>query len=289
MNAAQKAPDTLPAGRLTLRAVTYLSPGIPLEFFEVVTRSLAKSLECEIELRSDERISGPMHGEHDPFRDGTADIGFLCSPSYLYLRSQSPQSVELIPAGFVFDDPRASRKPVYFSDVVVRDDHCAREFADLSGGVWAYNDECSLSGYFGVLQTLSDMGADGEFFAHHVRTGSHHASIEAILNGEVDGAAIDSTVLAVLRREHPEWIRRLRVVATWGPWPIQPVVLRADLSAKWRGRLTQALFDLNDAEDLTERLRTIGFDRCAPIDDNAYAEERRALCLLGQLPLQPTK
>ena len=53
-----------------LRAITYLSPGIPLEFFELVTRYLARSVGREPRLESDGRISGPMHGEHDPFASG---------------------------------------------------------------------------------------------------------------------------------------------------------------------------------------------------------------------------
>lgn len=262
-----------------LRALTYLAPGIPIAFFERITEYLARELACEVQLSMKSRISGPMHGEADPFAENRADIGFLCSPSYLYLRAKERPSVELVPAGFVFHDPRARGAPVYFSEVVLRADHPAREFVDLEDSVWGYNDECSLSGYFSALQKLNELGYDGSFFGRRVRTGSHHESIDAVLSGAIDGAAIDSTVLATILRERPGARAMLRVLDSWGPFPIQPVVVRSELGSPLAVRIAEALLALSADQGLS----TFGFDRCAPIDDAAYAEERRALCALGQL------
>lgn len=265
-----------------LRALTYLAPGIPLEFFESVTSRLASALGCEIELESECRSSGPMHGDDDPFRDGRADLGFLCSPSYLYLRAQAEPSVELVPAAFVFADPRHTGEPVYFSDVVVRTNHPARTLADLAGGIWGYNDECSLSGYFSTLQELDRIGSGPEFFGMWMKTGSHLASIRATLAADIDGAAIDSVALSHLVREQPELRRELRVLESFGPFPIQPMVVRAGLDAAVRGRLADAL--LTPGRTLAPGLEAFGFEGCVPIADEAYAEERRALVALGKLP-----
>ena len=49
-------------------------------------------------------MSGPMHGDHDPFASRDADLGFLCSLSFLYLPEQATPSIELVPAAFVFHD-----------------------------------------------------------------------------------------------------------------------------------------------------------------------------------------
>lgn len=173
---------------------------------------------------------------------------------------------------------------MYFSDVVVRAGHHAQEFADLAGCTWGYNDDCSLSGYFAALQKLAEIGCTGDYFGRRVQTGSHDASIEAILNGTIDCAAIDSTVLARARRERADLGERLRVVESWGPFPIQPVVVRSELGVTWAARIAQALLDLHSAHRGDGRLRDLGLERCIPIDDAAYAEERRALCSLGQIP-----
>lgn len=267
-----------------LRALTYLAPSLPLALFEHVCAWLARALGCEVQLASDGRISGPMQGDHDPFADGTADLGFVCSPSYLWLLAQPEPSIELVPAAFVFRDPRHRGAPVYFSDVVVRADHAARSFADLAGCTWGFNDECSLSGYFATLQKLHEIGCQGEFFGRRVRTGSHLASLELLLDGTIEGAAIDSTVLAHAYRLRPELARRLRIVDGWGPFPIQPIVARRALGPERIARIASALIALSSAPSAMAPLGRIGFAGCVPIDDAAYERERRALRELGRLP-----
>lgn len=276
------APTGRPQAVRRLRALSFLSPGIPRDFFALVVERLSRDLGCAIELDVDSRTSGPMGGDEDPFAAGAADIGFLCSPSYLYLRAQASPSVDLVPAGFVFGDRRARGRPVYFSDVVVRCDHPARSFAELAGRVWGYNDECSLSGYFAALQRLLELGCGSEFFARRVQTGSHHASIEALLTGAIDGAAIDSTVFSLELRRRPELAEALRVLESWGPFPIQPIVVRSALGPDWAPRVAAAL--LRPDAVTSAALAAFGLERCVPIDDTAYAEERRALVALGQIP-----
>jgi ABC-type phosphate/phosphonate transport system substrate-binding protein len=52
-----------------------------------------------------------------------------------------------------------------------------------------------------------------------------------IARGEVDAAAIDSNVLGVLARRDPAAAARVRVVDSFGPFPVQPVVARRGLPA----------------------------------------------------------
>lgn len=269
-----------------LRGLTYLSPGIPLEFFELVVRHLGRALGRAPFLESDARVSGPMHGDHDPFAAGQADLGFVCSPSYLYLRSLPQPSVELVPVGFVFGDPRNRGLPHYFSDVIVRADRGCAALEDLRGGVFGFNDPCSLSGYFAARQELACCAPGDGFFAREVCTGSHAASIAAVLAGEVDAAAIDSNVLALAARGRPHLRDRLRVVASWGPYPIQPIVLGSRLFGELGARVSAALLDMPADPEAGPALRRFGLERCVPIDDALYAEERAALERLGQLRLR---
>ncbi|MFT7671545.1 MAG: phosphonate transport system substrate-binding protein [Planctomycetota bacterium] len=261
-----------------LNAVTYLAPGIPSEFFEFVTEHIARALNREVKLSIESRISGPMHGDEDPFSCGKADLGFVCSPSYLFLKSRPKPSIVLVPAGFVFEDARNEGRPVYFSDVIVRRDHRAKSFDELRGGLWGYNDECSLSGYFSTLQELAERGMNREFFDDWIRTGSHGSSIEGVLNGRIDGAAIDSIALAAMQGGRAEMMDTLRVVDSFGPYPTQPVVLRAALQETLLGPLTEALLSLSMTPP--DIRRPAGFERCVPIEDADFDEEHQALMQL---------
>ena len=270
-----------------LRGITYLAPGLPRELFECVLEAVGAELGACVSLECDPRSSGPMHGAHDPFASPVAshaaDVGFLCSPSFLYLRSLEIPSVELVPFGLVFDDPRLADRPVYYSDVIVRADGPARNLDDLRGATFGYNDTCSLSGYYAARQELARRSTDQDYFASEVCTGSHHASIGAVIDGTIDVAAIDSNVLALERGARPELERELRVLESWGPHPIQPIVMRAGLPSVEKAAIARAVGRIFEDPARTATLARFGVVGFAPVGEDHYAEEREALRGLGLL------
>jgi phosphonate transport system substrate-binding protein len=254
-----------------LRFVTYLSPGIPQGFFEAVVDHVRRALGCErASLRVEARVSGPEKGIEDPFSRDAADVGFMCAPSFVWLRGLRPPPVELLGVAPVFGDARTSGRPVYFCDVVVRRDGSIRSFAELRGRSWAYNDRFSLSGYYSFLSKLAEMGTDECFFGRVFRSGSHPNSIESVVRGEADAAAIDSNVLSMRLREVPGLREKLRVIESWGPFPIQPVVVRSVLPTGLKERVRASLLTI-DADPLTWRALS-GFDlkRFVPVTDADY-------------------
>jgi ABC-type phosphate/phosphonate transport system substrate-binding protein len=202
-----------------LRFVTYLSPGIPQAFFEADVEHVRRALGRRASLSLETQVSGPMRGGDDPFSKGEADVGFVCAPSFFCLREMKNPPVELLPAAPVFSDGRAPGRPVYFSEVLVRRESPASSFLDLRGSSWAYNDPCSLSGYYNLLKKLAEMGENGDFFGRVCCSGSHLESMGMICRGETDATAIDSNVLRIKLKSSPELGKRLRVIESWGPFP----------------------------------------------------------------------
>jgi len=265
--------------RSPLRALTYLAPSLPFELFEILSDVISDVTGREVQLSVEDRHSGPMHSDHDPFAAGEIDLAFLCSPSYLYLRSRPDPSVALVHAGLVFDDQRNSGMPVYHSDVVVRDSHVASSFGDLEGSVWGYNDTCSLSGYFSTCQKLRELGR-ASYFERQVHTGSHLRSLESIVQRDIDAAAIDSNVLRRFFVEHPEMEDQLRVVESWGPFPIQPIVLRSELSGL-AAPIARALVGIERDEERARRLRALDIVGLRPTTLADYEDERCEMQALG--------
>ena len=64
-------------------------------------------------------------------------------------------------------------------------------------------------------------------------TGSDAESIGMVLHNVVDAAAIDSNVLQLWMSEHQEQAEELHVMCSWGPWPIQPIVVNARLPSMY--------------------------------------------------------
>src|SRR5215212_9047338 len=140
------------------RFITYLSPGIPQALFEAVVDHAGRALGGNrTSLLVEARVSGPEKGAEDPFSRDEADVGFMCSPSFLWLWELKPSPVELLGAAPVFRDERASGRPVYFCEVIVRRDCPIRSFAGLRGRSWAYNDVLVER----LLQPAEEAGTDG--------------------------------------------------------------------------------------------------------------------------------
>ena len=264
-----------------LRVVTYLAPGLPVGLFRAVADALGRGTTLVV----DDRASGPPPGEIDPFRRGTADIGFLCAPAYLALRRCATRSpVELLGLAPVFDDPRGAGRPVCFADVVVELNHPATSFDDLRGSRLGFNDTESLSGLLALALHLAARGEDLSFFASIVRTGSHHASLEALAAGAIDIATIDATTMRT-ERDHP-LLARVRTIAVLGPHPVQPIVVRADLPLEVRAAVVSTLLAMNTEPDSRALLASFACLGFAPVDDDDYAElERRLVPILPSLHL----
>jgi phosphonate transport system substrate-binding protein len=260
-----------------IRLLTYLSPGLPIALFEAVADHLRRSPSLGgrgIALASEERISGPERGSversEDPFSRGEADVGFLCAPTYLGLRDRERPPAELLGVAPMFEDERARDKPVYFCDVIVRRGSPARSFSDLEGGVWAYNDPWSLTGYGGLAARLGSPGEAGRFFGRTIRSGSHPASVRLVADGGADAASIDSNVLRLLLQSSPALREEVRVLESWGPYPIQPVVVRTGLDSALKGALRESL--LNTGADPRTRLElgAFGLKRFAAVSEEDY-------------------
>ncbi len=260
-----------------LRFVSYLSPGIPRAFFEALVEYVRQALGQRASLSLETRVSGPMRGTEDPFSRGEADVGFMCAPSFFWLREPEDPPVELLPAAPVFRDDRAPGEPVYFSELVVRRDDPARSLLDLRDRSWAYNDPCSLSGYYNLLKKLAELGEGVGFFSRTYCSGSHLRSMEMVVRGEVDAAIIDSNVLRIKLRSTPDLRERLRVIETWGPFPIQPVVLRSNLHPNLVEGLRAALLAIGENSPVAPALADFGLERFVPVTYEHYAAESDVL------------
>jgi phosphonate transport system substrate-binding protein len=250
-----------------LRFATFLAPSM-YSVYEAIARHVGERLGVEIELAVGERFS--------EFAEGRADVGFICGLPYVRLREQMPPPVELLAAP-VLQGERYGGRPVYFSDVIVRRDSPFHCFADLRARSWSYNDRDSHSGYGVTLSSMVQMGETHGFFRRVVEAGFHQESIRLVAAGEVDASAIDSHVLALALRDDPTLAERLRVIDTFGPSSIQPVVAACRLPDGLKSDLQAALLDMAHYPDGKSRLAGGLVERFVPVRDSDYDDIREML------------
>jgi len=84
----------------------------------------------------------------------------------------------------------------YRSAIVVRASDAAQSISALRGRRAAYNSHTSQSGYNAFRDLVAPEAQAGSFFSSVVETGSHRASLLAVIAGDADVAAIDAVTLA---------------------------------------------------------------------------------------------
>jgi len=245
-----------------IRIISYLSPSIPAGLYHLIGDRIRETCGVETSVQFEERISGPLMGDDDPFSSGTADVGFLCAPSFRYL----VRNVELLPVP-VPTDPRSAGRPEYFSDVIVPAESNAKSLADLRNTTWAYNDRNSNSGWFALLERIAPRAPDS-YFSGLIAAGSHLKAIEYVSKGLAGAAAIDSNALRLQLVTHPELAWRLRILESWGPFAIQPSVIRASIDDKLKRQVASALLTLHNVRG--RELSSFGFERFVAAERAAY-------------------
>ena len=86
-----------------------------------------------------------------------------------------------------------------------------------------------------------------------------------------------TNALAVLRRREPSLASRLRILESWGPHPIQPIVVSSRMPSALADRIAASLCSMHLDAHFARVLRSFGVLRFAPVADEEYAGERAAL------------
>ena len=95
-----------------------------------------------------------------------------------------------------------------------------------------------------------------------------------VASGEVDAAAIDSQVLALEFRDHPELVVQLRVIDELGPSTIQPVVAARHVPVAVREQVRDAFLRMGDDPSARAFLDRGLIARFVPADDATYDDIR---------------
>ena len=211
---------------------------------EALCISFARILENELGVVTEYVTGIPWQERERLFDLGEIQILWLCGLPYISKADLAHSGVELL-AVPVPSGQRYQGRPVYFSDVVVHRKGPFKSFVDLCGASFVYNEPRSHSGFNVVRAYLAELGQRDGFFGSVIESGAHARSIEMVLSGSVDCAALDSTVLEWYRTQRRNLRDELRVIETIGPSPIPPRVVSTKLSADLRCQIRQLLLELH--------------------------------------------
>ena len=163
-------------------------------------------------------------------------------------------------------------QPIYRAEYVVAAGAAFRTIEDTFGHRFAYNLVESHSGYNLPRFHLSAWAERRLLFAEVVGPFvTHLRSIEAVLAGEAEVAAIDSYYLALAARHAPELIAGLRVVGATGPSPIPLFVASSDAPRAEVDALRGALLAFGATDRQRRLLQELSLTGFAAVAADAYS------------------
>ena len=129
----------------------------------------------------------------------------------------------------------------YFSEILVREDADYGDLAALKGARAVANEVGSQSGYNVLRAAVAPLAKDGRFFASLRFSGSHRASMAAVIAGEADVCAVDCVTYRLLAGTQPAAVAGLRRLVASPAAPALPYITRGDIAAADLERLRAGL------------------------------------------------
>ena len=184
--------------------------------------------------------------------NGAADIAFVGPVTYLQAKDRG--CAELLAVAV------KSGASVYYAGLFARKDAPIKGITDLRGRRVAFGDVNSTSSFVFPLTMLMDAGIDPAKDLKEVRlTGSHASSLAALLQGQVDAAALSFESYEKAVRENVPGVRDVKVIARSDPIPYPPLVVNTRLAAATRDRLQTAFQNVAHQPGITpEMIRGYG-------------------------------
>ena len=251
---------------LRIAVAAMISPEETLTVYQELMDHIAAKLGRPVEIKQ----RRTYQEVNDMLGAGKLDAAILCSGTYVHAKRQ--YGVELLAV------PVINGSPTYRSYIIVPQSSTAASLEELHRKRFAFTDPLSTSGYLYPVYYLVSRGRQpATFFAKTLFTYSHDNSIEAVAEGVVDGAAVDSLIYDYLQTTNPALVARTRIIHRSPLMGAQPVGVPKNLDPETKQALRELFLGLD--LDPTGRgiLKKLGVDRFIPGDDSLYDSIRKML------------
>ena len=246
---------------LQVALATGLSPSASLARYQAITDYLSAKLGQPVEL-----LQRKTYAEVDDLlREGKVDIAFVCSSSYVLGRDGFGLQLVAVPVIHGTSD--------YHSAIIVSAASSITSFDQLKGKSMALADPQSASGALYLYSKVAGLGGLS-WLKSYIFTYSHDYSIVAVRDGLVDGAAVDSNVLAAAIARDPQLNNSLRIIDTSPSYANNPVVAKSNLDLALFNRVQTLLLGMDSDPDGRAALTRADMDRFVLLDDERYDSVR---------------
>jgi len=206
-------------------------------------------------------VATDYNGVIEALRSGKLDVAYLGPFSYVLASKVAGAEA------FAVAETQKTGKSAYRSVIVVRNGSPIQSLADFKGHTFAFVDPSSASGHLFPKAGVEKAGfKPDQLFSRVIFSGSHDASILAVANGKVDGAAVADRIFASAIAAGEVGKDDLRIVWSSPDIPESPMAWRKDLDPALKQKLAAAMAQVKNVA-WTDQGMLNGFQ---PTNDAAY-------------------
>ncbi|MGC6590480.1 phosphate/phosphite/phosphonate ABC transporter substrate-binding protein [Paenibacillus sp. FSL W7-1332] len=181
------------------------------------------------------------------------DVGFLPPTAYVLAKERGAAEVILQAQRYGVKDetgePTDELVDFYKAMMIVKKDSAIQSVADLKGKKIAYQNVSSSAGYVWPAAVLMDNGIDPMKDVEPITVKGHDQAVLAVLNGDVDAAAIFQDARNVVKNDYPTVFEDTRVLTYTEKIPNDTITVRSDMSPEWIEKLQTAFIEIGQDEE----------------------------------------
>lgn len=262
-----------PAGGLTFA----IEPYEPIATLEPVFRSIGQQLGQVLHCPVNVMITVSYSAEIEAMRSGHAELGLFGPLGYVMAHKMAGVDALAVLS------TTGGKAGLYTASIVARAGSGIHDLAGLRGHSFAYSDPASTSGHLLPAAALRQAGIDPDHDMTVRYAGTHTAAFEAIRNGQVDGAELNSETVADAQAVGEYNPADYVVLWRSAPIPQGPIAVAPGVSPALRQALLAALMAV-DVSKIRENDGKDGHEaasRLLPQTDAAYDGIRDLTPVIG--------
>ncbi|SNR81754.1 phosphonate ABC transporter substrate-binding protein [Pseudomonas segetis] len=186
-------------------------------------------------------VATDYNGVIEALRSKKLDVAYLGPFSYVLANKMADSEA------FAVAVTKKTGTSAYHSLIITRRDSGIKTLADLKDHTFAFVDPSSTSGHLFPKAGIERAGYQPEeLFSRVMFSGSHDASILAVVNRKVDAAAVADRILASAISQGQIKQDDIQIVWSSPDIPESPMVWRKDLDPALKQKLVKALAQVKD-------------------------------------------
>jgi phosphonate transport system substrate-binding protein len=208
--------------------------------YQPVFNAVSKTTGLQFELRVGQSYNAVV----EAMCNGAADIAFVGPVTYI--QANQRHCAELLAVAVEHG------QSIYYAGVFTKAHSAIRMLKDLKGKRVAFGDVNSTSSFVFPITMIMDAGLDPPRDLAAIRlTGSHANSLAALVQGQVDAAALSFDSFDKAIEQHAVDPKTIRVVARSIAIPQPPIVMNTKLPPALKARLKAAFATVDKAPGVT--------------------------------------